>query len=55
NETRTLSDVVTLGTAGVDASSGYNINTTLAGKWACMPAMLGLITGVVSAGGQPQP
>ncbi|HAS0926905.1 TPA: hypothetical protein ACPZVC_004867, partial [Enterobacter hormaechei subsp. xiangfangensis] len=51
NETRTLSDVVTLGTAGVDASSGYNINTTLAGKWACMPAMLGLITGVVSAGG----
>ncbi len=24
-------------------------------KWACMPAMLGLITGVVSAGGQPQP
>lgn len=55
NETRTLSDVVTLGTAGVDASSGYNINTTLAGKWACMPAMLGLITGVISAGGQPQP
>ncbi|EPL6322476.1 hypothetical protein OIV89_002642, partial [Enterobacter hormaechei] len=44
-----------LGTAGVDASSGYNINTTLAGKWACMPAMLGLITGVISAGGQPQP
>jgi hypothetical protein len=32
NETRTLSDVVTLGTAGVDASSGYNINTTLAGN-----------------------
>ncbi|RYA72459.1 hypothetical protein DD592_26300, partial [Enterobacter cloacae complex sp. 2DZ2F20B] len=32
-----------------------NINTTLAGKWACMPAMLGLITGVISAGGQPQP
>ncbi|HBN0091804.1 TPA: hypothetical protein L1M76_005014, partial [Enterobacter hormaechei subsp. xiangfangensis] len=55
NETRTLSDVVTLGNAGVDASSGYNINTTLAGKWACMPAMLGLITGVISAGGQPQP
>ncbi|MGL4202439.1 MAG: hypothetical protein ACRCTT_13500 [Enterobacter roggenkampii] len=55
NETRTLSDVVTLGTTGVDASSGYNINTTLAGKWACMPAMLGLITGVISAGGQPQP
>jgi hypothetical protein len=55
NETRTLSDVVTLGTAGVDASSGYNINTTLAGKWACMPAMLGLITGVISAGGQPSP
>ncbi|MDU7452584.1 MAG: hypothetical protein E7K84_23105, partial [Enterobacter sp.] len=42
-------------TAGVDASSGYNINTTRAGKWACMPVMLGLITGVVSAGGQPQP
>lgn len=55
HETRTLSDVVTIGTAGVDASSGYNINTTRAGKWACMPVMLGLITGVVSAGGQPQP
>ncbi|MGN8236686.1 hypothetical protein [Enterobacter sp. Tr-810] len=55
NETRTLSDVVTLGTAGVDASSGYNINTTRAGKWACMPVMLGLITGVISSGGQPLP
>ncbi len=28
HETRTLGDVVTIGTAGVDASSGYNINTT---------------------------
>lgn len=55
HETRTLGDVVTIGTAGVDASSGYNINTTLARKWACMPVMLGLITGVISAGGQPQP
>ena len=55
HETRTLGDVVTIGTAGVDANSGYNINTTLAGKWACMPVMLGLITGVISAGGQPQP
>lgn len=54
NETRTLSDVVTLGTAGVNASSGYNINATLAGKWACIPTMLGLITGVVFAGSQPQ-
>ncbi|MEA4035516.1 hypothetical protein VBJ03_19855, partial [Enterobacter hormaechei] len=55
HETRTLGDVVTIGTAGVDASSGYNINTTRVGKWACMPVMLGLITGVISAGGQPQP
>ncbi|MGU0055960.1 hypothetical protein ACVXG7_09215 [Enterobacter hormaechei] len=33
NETRTRV-MSSPRTAGVDASSGYNINTTLAGKWA---------------------
>lgn len=54
NETRTLTDVERIGTPGVDASSGYNINVTRAGKWACIPCMLGLITGVISTG-MPRP
>lgn len=53
NETRTLTDVERIGTPGAE-SSGYNINVTRSGKWACIPGMLGLITGVISTG-MPRP
>ncbi|MEP8378900.1 hypothetical protein ABKS39_10655 [Enterobacter cloacae] len=46
NETRTLSDVNVLGTAADASLQDTTSIQLLAGKWACMPAMLGLITGL---------
>lgn len=51
NETRVLTDVTALGVSGDDAQGGYNINTTLSGKWGVVPGMCGLVTGVINDGG----
>lgn len=55
NETRTLTDVTKFGTPGVDNASGYNVDTTVNGKWACIPSINGILTGVINTGGQPRP
>ncbi|EOC1313843.1 hypothetical protein ACTEV4_000636 [Cronobacter turicensis] len=51
NETRVLTDVTPIGINGDDSNSGYNINTTLTGKWAVIPSQTGLGTGVITDGG----
>ncbi|MEI9572381.1 hypothetical protein V5080_18675 [Atlantibacter hermannii] len=51
NESRVLSDLVTVGTAG--AGGGINIDQTLAGSWAVAPATLGMSLWQIMVQGQP--
>jgi len=51
NESRVLSDLVTVGTPG--AGGGINIDQTLAGSWAVAPATLGMSLWQVMVQGQP--
>lgn len=51
NETRVLTDVESVGVNGSDAAGGYNINTTKTGKYGIIPAMSGLVTGIIHSGG----
>lgn len=55
NETKLLSGVQQLGTAGVEASSGMSFKTTLSGHWAIAPTITGGIVGVVYQGSQAHP
>ncbi|KNC91306.1 hypothetical protein [Trabulsiella odontotermitis] len=51
NETRVLTDIEAVGTNGSDPAGGFNINTTKPGKYGIVPAMSGLVTGVITSGG----
>lgn len=51
NESRVLSDLVTVGTPGT--GGGINIDQTLAGSWAVAPATLGMSLWQVMVQGQP--
>lgn len=50
NETKVLRGVTPFGVEGQE-SAGYNINTTLNGRWAVLPVSTGIITGVINSGG----
>lgn len=54
NETKTLTDVIRIGNQGDPGTSGYNANALIGGRYACVPSMQGLITGVIGSG-QPRP
>jgi len=51
NETRVLTDIEAAGTSGSDTASGYNINITKTGKYGIIPAICGLVTGIITSGG----
>ncbi len=51
NESRVLSDLVTVGTPG--AGGGINIDQTLAGSWAVAPTTLGMSLWQIMVQGQP--
>ncbi|WP_034913070.1 hypothetical protein [Erwinia sp. 9145] len=46
NETRVLRDIKTIGTKGGTGSAGTSINQTIAGKWAILPEIAGVMSGV---------
>jgi len=54
NETKVMPAPVRLGTPGSD-ESGYNVRTTLAGRWVVIPATTGYVTAVIQTGGGGRP
>lgn len=49
NDTKVLRGITPLGIEGAE-SSGYNIDTTIAGRWAIAPVVTGMVAGVINSG-----
>ncbi|MFK8259092.1 hypothetical protein ACFL9S_15065 [Erwinia sp. AnSW2-5] len=49
NETKVLRGVAPLGVEGSE-SAGYNIDTSLVGRWAIAPIITGMIAGIINSG-----
>lgn len=54
NETKVMPAPASYGDIG-GTNIGYLVDVTVSGKWAVMPKVMGVITGIVNTGGLPRP